>query len=107
MKNIGYPIKDSGVAWPTYVEHLGYLKPIAFIIAIDQNYIREIRATKYDDEGNPIKWGIKEGNDSMSNNDGHFYIEPRPSDRDDSFYKEFRFDSVNDAYTCYLKFHNE
>jgi len=67
-----------------------------------------IQSTDYDDNGNPTSWGIKSfSNTSMSKKDGFFVMEPMNSNKTDKFFKEFRFDTPEKAYKCWLKYqHN-
>jgi hypothetical protein len=64
-----------------------------------------VDSTKYDEETHlPILWGVRRGSSIMSKYTGEFDYEPMPSQRDDDFFKEYRFDSPNEAKECYLKF---
>ena len=86
---------------------IGKLKINSYILKFDERGIRltEIVATKYDEEGAPISWGIRMGGFVMSKEDGEFCHEPMPSSRDEEFFKEFRFDSPQEALDSYQKFH--
>lgn len=82
--------------------------PNSFIVKWEERTLTEISiiATKYDQKGQPISWGIKKnGHSAMSKIDGNFYTEPRPSSRDKKFFDEFRFDSAELAYKSYKKFY--
>lgn len=89
------------------------LIPVDFIysqaIAYDEqrrNHIT-IETTKFDDKTlKPIKWAIRsDSRTSMSKVHGQFAYEPLPSSRDNSFMKEFRFNSPEQAKKCFYKFH--
>lgn len=62
-----------------------------------------LEATKYDKNGNPISWAIRDGKYVVSKYDGNFYGEPSPSYRDEAYYQEFRFATPEEA----IKFWNE
>lgn len=56
-----------------------------------------IEATKFDRNGLPILWGIRSSSLALSKFSGEFNCEPMPSLRDDEFFKEYRFSSVDEA----------
>ena len=57
-----------------------------------------------DDRGKTIeRWAIRQGGNVLRktpNDEGMYFFEyePMPSSRDDEFYKEFRWDTKEDAY---------
>lgn len=51
-----------------------------------------IDATRFDEQGNPIKWCVREGS-SCLNDDGQFEWESNPSSRDEDFLRRTRFNS--------------
>lgn len=60
---------------------------------------------KYDDNGNPISWGIFSWDRScMSKKSGIFEESPLPSSRTDKWFDEFRFKTPEDAMECWEKF---
>ena len=52
-------------------------------------------------------YGIIYNGDAMSKKTGIFDWQPRASERNDSFFKEYRFDSFEEAEKAYLKFHGD
>lgn len=90
--------------------NLDKIKPSAYTIKFDLRAFTELKivATKWDDVGvSPITWAIKRSDLCMSKIDGDFYWEPRPSERDEDYFNEFRFDSAEEAYECWFKYHGE
>ena len=73
---------------------------------IYKRYTIELIARSFDDDGTPKKWAIVMDSGSMSRYDGKFYFEPSPSNRDNDFYTEFRFDSKKEAMEFYNKYHD-
>jgi len=64
-----------------------------------------IEATKYNEETNiPNTWAIRKGSFVMSKKTGEFDYEPRPSNRDNKFLKEYRFKSPEEAFKYWTKF---
>ncbi len=64
-----------------------------------------IEATRYDDETNePTSWAVRRNSSVMSKIHGEFEFEPTPSNRNDEFFKEFRFDTPEQALECWKKF---
>lgn len=49
-----------------------------------------------------VKWGVNWRSHYVLGKDGTWDYEPLPSSRDDDFYREFRFDSVEDALKTLL-----
>ncbi len=84
-------------------------QPIVLTYGISYDKVRfkwiVVEATKYDDETNkPISWGIRNGSLIMSKITGDFEYETSPSNRDEDFLKEFRFDTPEEAFECWKKF---
>lgn len=77
-------------------------------IAWDKQYntFITVEATKFDSEHKPIVWAIRRSSSVMSKKTGTFDYEPMPSNRDDEFFEEYRFDSIEEAIACWKK-HNE
>ncbi|MEK6829082.1 MAG: hypothetical protein AABY15_03065 [Nanoarchaeota archaeon] len=64
-----------------------------------------IEATKFDDDHvTPTSWAIRQGGFVMSKLTGSFDYEPMPSNRDDEFFAEYRFESPEEATECWNKF---
>jgi hypothetical protein len=86
--------------------------PLVVCYAIDykpeyRNFIK-VEATQFsEDHTMVIKWAVRESSSVMSKYTGDFVYEPRSSSRDDDFYTEFRFDTVEEAVACYQKFHKQ
>lgn len=55
----------------------------------------------------PVLYGIMYGNTAMSKKTGEFQYQPLSSSRNDSFLKEFRFNSFEAAKKAYIKFHGK
>jgi hypothetical protein len=64
-----------------------------------------IVATKYEAQ-TVTKWAIRRRGDCMSKKNGNFDYEPQPSSRDEKYFKEYRFDTPEEAATAYKKFHS-
>lgn len=58
-------------------------------------------ATNFDAEQNPTSWAIRSGRDAMSKISGEFEYEPMPSSRDDAYFAEFRFSTMQEAIECW------
>lgn len=80
--------------------------PIALMLDFDDRNFQDISivAAHYKDK-TPIKWAIRKGGTCMSKKDGIFYYEPQPSSRNQAFFNEFRFDSIEAAEAAYISFH--
>ena len=51
---------------------------------------------------NTNTYGIYRGTCCFSKKNRHFYLEPASSSRDEEFFKEFRFSSLEDAIKCFF-----
>lgn len=56
---------------------------------------------------NNVTYAIYKGSTVFSKITGSFYWEPSPSSRDDEFFQEFRFASMEEAIESYFCFHKE
>lgn len=56
----------------------------------------EIVATKFDEEGQPTSWAIRESGSVLAN-DGEWEMEPLPSDRDDEYLRRTRWPTAEQA----------
>jgi hypothetical protein len=66
-----------------------------------------VEATKFNDEHTPISWAIRRSGSVMSKTTGHFDYEPMPSSRDDEFFAEYRFTSMEEAINCWDEHYNK
>ena len=86
------------------------LTPISLGITYDPKVMDwvKIEARQYDHKTyQPTSWAVCRGGvTAMSKDDGRFYYEPMPSNRDQKYFDEFRFNSVGEALQAYLKFHD-
>lgn len=58
----------------------------------------EIVATKFDSEGNPTAWAIREGHNVLAK-DLEWELEPNPSRRDEDFFSRARYSTADEAYS--------
>lgn len=66
-----------------------------------------IEATKYDEHTKkPITWAIRRCGSVMSKFTGSFDHEPMPSSRDEEFFKEYRFLTIEEAVSCWNNYQN-
>lgn len=86
------------------------LTPISLGITYDPKIMDwvKIEARQYGHETyQPTSWAVcRGGTTAMSKSDGVFYCEPIPSNRDQKYFNEFRFNSVDEALQTYIKFHD-
>jgi hypothetical protein len=84
--------------------------PLVTTYAIDykpeyRSFIK-VEATEYNEDHTAVvKWAVRETHFVMSKKTGEFEYEPSPSSRTQKFFKEYRFDTAEEAITCYQKFH--
>lgn len=65
-----------------------------------------IKARNIAPDGNPVSWAVV-CRDMCMSYDGEFDMEPSPSNRDDEYLKNNRFDSVAMAWTRYSLFYDD
>lgn len=81
--------------------------PNSYLLAYDEARDQEISAvaTLFKDK-KPARWAVRRGNSCMGRTDGAFIYEPQPSSRDDEYFAEYRFATIEDAERIYLSFHS-
>jgi len=63
-----------------------------------------VEATKFDEFQKPISWAIRKSSLCLSKKTKEWEYEPMPSSRDDEYYEEFRFSSLEEAITFWETF---
>lgn len=68
-----------------------------------------LEVTLYDEKPphNPLKWTIRRAGSVMSKKTGSFDYEPMPSNREDDWLEEYRFDKAAEAIACYVEHYPE
>ena len=59
-----------------------------------------IEATKFDDNHEAISWAVRTHGGLVMSKDGEFSYEPMPSNRDEDFFKQYRFSSPKEAISA-------
>lgn len=79
--------------------------PNSYLLDWEDRFEQEVCAvaTKYENK-KPCLWAIRRGGSCMRKSDGVFIHEPSPSNMDDDFFAECRFESFEDAERVYLSF---
>jgi hypothetical protein len=82
------------------------LTPNSYLLDYDEARDEEISAvaTLFKDK-KPVRWAVRCGNSCMGKTDGVFIYEPRPSSRDDEYFAEYRFATIQEAHLAYLSFY--
>lgn len=65
----------------------------------------QIEPRTFEEDGTPKTWAIFDGTACMSKLTGNFQHEPRPSNRTDGYFQEYRFGTVQEAVDSFLKFY--
>jgi hypothetical protein len=94
------------VLWKDFKRLKKMMIPNSYLIEWDYPTRVEIYivATKFNDDGSPISWAVRQHGFCMSKIDGEFGYEYMPSSRTEKFFEEFRFNSAEEAYETYKKF---
>jgi hypothetical protein len=62
------------------------------------NWLVKAEATRFDDKGKPVLWAVRRsGGSALSKITGEFDYEPLPSNRDEEYLQEHRFDTLAEA----------
>jgi len=83
---------------------LEFVKEINIVEDLPHDSFGSISLIKMTQKDGSIKWKISRGNSDLSKNIFLFCISPLPSSRNEEYFKEFRFDSPEEAINCFKEF---